>query len=451
MLTGLVLLAASAFASRKFTREEFLARLGTNEKAPNRFATKSYPEELKATLPESFDSRTQWPVCFPPVRDQAQCGSCWAHGAVESLSWRQCVAGNVPSAIQLAPQWLVDCDHGNLGCNGGQLPAAWSFMSIFGVADEACKPYHAVNQSCTQTCDDGSKPTLYYAAGGQQFSASDLESAMYEIMTNGPIETAFSVYEDFEEYEGGIYQHTYGDYLGGHAVMIVGWGVENGVKYWIVQNSWGESWGEGGFFRIIRGVNDCGFEGQLTAGPAGKTPYQPPVPTLPADYYTVLNFTELGMKQGTAFWAKNHGKKFREEAYAPGTKIIETGEAGISNGRLIEYAMQGDMRTCMCYTQAMAAQDILAVPDGAVYDKSYWSGEGNDKAIEQYILTDYVLKVGELETLTYTFANAAIANSATPWFISETVFGITADMDIIIYDTYVDIPDSLFADPCKCQ
>ena len=79
-------------------------------------------------------------------------------------------------------------------------------------------------------------------------------------MTNGPIEVAFSVYEDFMTYKSGIYQHVEGGYLGGHAVKLVGWGVEDGVEYWKVANSWNETWGEDGFFRIILGKNECEIE-----------------------------------------------------------------------------------------------------------------------------------------------------------------------------------------------
>lgn len=83
-------------------------------------------------------------------------------------------------------------------------------------------------------------------------------------MTNGPIETGFRVYNDFMTYESGIYSHVSGQFLGGHAVKILGWGVENGVKYWIAANSWTESWGENGYFRIQEG--QCDFESQLIAG-----------------------------------------------------------------------------------------------------------------------------------------------------------------------------------------
>jgi len=69
-------------------------------------------------------------------------------------------------------------------------------------------------------------------------------------MTGGPVDTAFTVYSDFYNYKSGIYKYVSGGKLGGHAVRLVGWGEENGVKYWIIANSWGSTWGENGYFRI---------------------------------------------------------------------------------------------------------------------------------------------------------------------------------------------------------
>ena len=89
---------------------------------------------------------------------------------------------------------------------------------------------------------------------------------MAEISTNGPVEAAFTVYEDFELYKSGVYQHVHGISLGGHAVKIVGYGVENGTPYWRIANSWNETWGENGFFKILRGSNHCGIEDDIYAG-----------------------------------------------------------------------------------------------------------------------------------------------------------------------------------------
>lgn len=85
-------------------------------------------------------------------------------------------------------------------------------------------------------------------------------------MSFGPVETGFTVYEDFPAYKSGVYSHQTGKSLGGHAVKFIGWGVEKDVPYWIVANSWNDDWGEKGFFRIKRGNNECGIENSVVAG-----------------------------------------------------------------------------------------------------------------------------------------------------------------------------------------
>ncbi|VDM75817.1 unnamed protein product [Strongylus vulgaris] len=92
-----------------------------------------------------------------------------------------------------------------------------------------------------------------------------------EIMTNGPVEAGYTVYEDFYQYTSGVYVHTAGKQLGGHAVKILGWGVDNNTPYWLVANSWNTDWGENaitrsGYFRIVRGLNECGIEHSIVAG-----------------------------------------------------------------------------------------------------------------------------------------------------------------------------------------
>jgi cathepsin B len=87
-----------------------------------------------------------------------------------------------------------------------------------------------------------------------------------EISTNGPIEACFTVYEDFVNYKSGVYVHRSGSALGGHCVRIVGWGEENNTPYWLVANSWTTYWGDNGYFKILRGKNECGIESDCVAG-----------------------------------------------------------------------------------------------------------------------------------------------------------------------------------------
>ncbi len=89
---------------------------------------------------------------------------------------------------------------------------------------------------------------------------------MTEIYQHGSVEVALSVYEDFLNYKSGVYKHVKGSYLGGHAVKMIGWGVENGVKYWTIVNSWNEGWGDNGTIKILRGVDHCGIESEVVAG-----------------------------------------------------------------------------------------------------------------------------------------------------------------------------------------
>ena len=122
---------------------------------------------------------------------------------------------------------------------------------------------------CVKKCQEGYP--IPYEQDKHQFESaysvpSDVDAIKTELMTNGPIEVAFTVYEDFMTYKSGIYQHVEGGYLGGHAVKLVGWGVEDGIEYWKIANSWNETWGEDGYFRIIAGKDECGIQDAGVAG-----------------------------------------------------------------------------------------------------------------------------------------------------------------------------------------
>ena len=99
-----------------------------------------------------------------------------------------------------------------------------------------------------------------------QFGSVTAEEIKTEIFTNGPVDATFQVFEDFLTYQSGVYHHVEGKNVSLHTVKIIGWGEENGEKYWLVVNSWNEDWGEKGLFKIRLGTNECGIESQVEAG-----------------------------------------------------------------------------------------------------------------------------------------------------------------------------------------
>jgi cathepsin B len=227
-----------------------------------------YPEKNWGALldyfaaPTKFDSRVQWPNCIHPIRDQGQCGSCWAFAASESLSDRLCIAGG--ANVVLSPQWLVDCNTQNYGCNGGYPIKAWQFMMTTGIVADACVPYTAADGKCPASCTGTGSMTKYYASSANTYS--NPASIQAEIMATGPIEAAFTVYQDFMSYTSGVYIHTWGSQLGGHAVKMIGWGVSGTTNYWICANSWNTNWGIQGYFWIEFG--QCGIDSQCVGGNA---------------------------------------------------------------------------------------------------------------------------------------------------------------------------------------
>ena len=217
-------------------------------------------------LPEAFDGRKEWPECQQEIRDQQRCGSCWAFSSATSFAQRICKATQGKTKVVLSPQHAVSCDVNNFGCQGGYLDKNWDFIEETGLCLETCFPYESGNGTTTKCsvppCKDGSEWKTYKAKNSKGFSTVD--AIKKEVYEHGYIQTGFTVYSDFMSYKGGIYEHKSGYVMGGHAVVIVGWGVENGVHYWIAQNSWGKSWGENGFFRIKFG--QCGFDSRGYAG-----------------------------------------------------------------------------------------------------------------------------------------------------------------------------------------
>jgi len=252
-----------------------------------------------SAIPDTFDARTQWASCpsIKEIRDQSACGSCWALGAVEAMTDRICIAsqGKVSAHIS-AGDLMSCCDSCGAGCDGGYPASAWQYWVTNGIVTggqygtkEGCKPYpfpqceHHVNGThyppcpsaeyptprCVRMCQTGYTPTYQqdkkYGTTAYGIS-SDISAIQTEIMTNGPVEVDFTVYADFPSYKSGVYKHTTGAELGGHAVKMMGWGTEAGTPYWLIANSWNGDWGDMGTFKILRGADECGIESDVQAG-----------------------------------------------------------------------------------------------------------------------------------------------------------------------------------------
>ncbi|KAK1805481.1 hypothetical protein P4O66_019780, partial [Electrophorus voltai] len=218
------------------------------------------------SLPDSFDSRDQWPNChtISQIRDQGSCGSCWAFGAVEAMSDRFCIQSSGKVSLEVSAEDLLSCCD---ECGMGPYTIAPCEHHVNGTRPPCSGEEDTPD--CVKQCTEGYSPS--YAEdrhfGQRSYSIpSDPQQIMAEIYKNGPVEAAFSVYEDFLLYKTGVYQHVTGGFLGGHAIKILGWGEENGTPYWLAANSWNTDWGDNGYFKILRGKNHCGIEGEMVAG-----------------------------------------------------------------------------------------------------------------------------------------------------------------------------------------
>ncbi|XP_018578405.1 cathepsin B-like [Anoplophora glabripennis] len=234
-------------------------------------------------IPDSFDSRQIWSFCesINTVRNQGACGGCWAFAAVEVMSDRLCIFSAGAKKFTFAPEELISCcTNCGSGCSGGFLLEPFDYWQYNGIpsggdqgSNYGCRPYTAESNGqtpqCNKRCVSGYSKSwnddIRHGIAHFQVT-STVEQIQHEIVINGPVSAYMEVFEDFYSYGSGIYQHTSGNSVGGHAVKIVGWGSENNVPYWIVANSWGTGFGEGGFFRIIRGNNNVGIESYVVAG-----------------------------------------------------------------------------------------------------------------------------------------------------------------------------------------
>lgn len=242
-------------------------------------------------LPTSVDWTAKGAVS--PVKNQGQCGSCWAFSSTGALegAW-QIATGKL---VSLSEQQLVDCaTNGNAGCNGGDMDAAFKYEESANACTESSYPYLAKNGICKAgSCTAGIPKG---GVTGYKDVTPDDEQALMEAVAQQPVSVAIEADQmSFQLYKGGVLSKTCGDKLD-HGVLVVGYGVDSGTKYWKVKNSWGPTWGEEGYVRIYRGKTgpgECGIKSAPTypvvtgaPGPApGPSPPSPPPPPSPTSHY----------------------------------------------------------------------------------------------------------------------------------------------------------------------
>ncbi|CAN4109987.1 unnamed protein product [Withania somnifera] len=218
--------------------------------------TKGNLKLTNTVLPETKDWREAGIVS--PVKDQGKCGSCWTFSTTGALE--AAYAQAFGKGISLSEQQLVDCagTFNNFGCNGGLPSQAFEYIKFNGGLDtEEAYPYTGKSGICKF-----SKANI----GVQVIDSVNItlgaeNELKYAVALVRPVSVAFEVIKGFKQYKSGVYTSAdCGDTPMdvNHAVLAVGYGVENGIPYWLIKNSWGADWGENGYFKMEMGKNMCG-------------------------------------------------------------------------------------------------------------------------------------------------------------------------------------------------
>jgi cathepsin B len=262
-------------------------------------------------IPDSFDARQQWPQCtsISTIRNQGQCGTCWAVSSASVISDRLCVSSNgafntMVSALQIAT-WTDPTQSPQDNCDaGGNAANAYKFTVLNGVCTggeygdkKTCQPYPvaptakiplSISKSCTNTAYSKSLPqdlssiqsfwnTDIGDSPSQDQIDANVQQMKLEIMTNGPITAAITCWTDFQNWtpDQAPYSTPSADAQneGGHAIRVIGWGKSkvDGSPYWLIANSWGTDVGDQGTYQIAMGSNAIGIESSISA-PIVKLP-----------------------------------------------------------------------------------------------------------------------------------------------------------------------------------
>lgn len=224
-------------------------------------------------LPEEFDWRNvDGKDYLSPIRNQGNCGSCYAFATMAMFESRVRILTNNTKTPVFSTQDIVSCSEYSQGCEGGFPYLVSKYAEDFGLVQEQCFPYEGQDAPCNEKKCARQFGTGYHYVGGFYGACNEVLMRL-ELVKNGPMAVGFEVYQDFMSYKSGIYHHTgltdkFNPFeITNHAVLVVGYGADKttGEMYWIVKNSWGEEWGENGYFKIRRGTDECAFESMALA------------------------------------------------------------------------------------------------------------------------------------------------------------------------------------------
>ncbi|KAL2464672.1 KDEL-tailed cysteine endopeptidase CEP1 [Forsythia ovata] len=243
-------LGSNAFTDQ--TNEEFSATRNGLKMPSKKKSSEitSFKYENVTAVPSSMDWRKKGAVT--PVKDQGQCGSCWAFSAIGATEGINQIT--TKKLISLSEQEIVDCDKTSedQGCEGGYMEDAFEFIvKNKGIATESTYPYEAADGACNK------KEELSHAAkiSGFEKVPANSEKALLKAVANQPVSVSIDASGmAFQFYSGGVFTGDCGTELD-HGVTAVGYGrTSNGTKYWLVKNSWGSSWGEEGYIMMQRDI-----------------------------------------------------------------------------------------------------------------------------------------------------------------------------------------------------
>ena len=248
----------------KLSAEELRRRLSPPRGKLSRAAARqSQPSRQAAAvdLPAKIDWRNVNGHSYVTgVRDQGQCGACYAFAVTAALESRVLITSRTPDReLNLSEQSMVACDERQNGCGGGFLDYTLEFLQTTGIPLESCYPYTSGGDGIVGACGGCAdwRQNTYRITAFEDVSTS-VQTIKNAIVKYGPVVTVMVIYADFLSYKSGIYSHVTGTIEGGHDVVLVGYDDEQ--QCWIAKNSWGPDWGENGFFRIRAGTNEVMIE-----------------------------------------------------------------------------------------------------------------------------------------------------------------------------------------------